>query len=300
MKRLDDQTLEAIAELICGSGPDYSAPGPYRTASEIHRFFQRAGIREQTTSSTRKWFTLEILQACNKDAVGTLIPRKIEQVLTRLTNPIEYQGQQETTNKVTEHLNRILLPEGLRVILHGVTPRLEGCEPGLAPPVPEAKVSFQPPPNFTELTNDPSLNSILCTRWQEAQLCAKSGAYLSAIIMMGSILEGMLLSIVTQNPADASRASSAPMDPKTGKPKPSGEWGLSTLINVAHECGWLQGDVKRFSHALRESRNMVHPWHQRALNEFPDEDTCNICWQVVCAAVNDLISFMAKNKTQKK
>lgn len=148
MKRLDDQTLEAIAELICGSGQDYSAPGPYRTASEIHRFFQRSGIREQTTSSTRKWFTLEILQACNKDAVGTLVPRKIEQVLTRLANPIEYQGQQETTNKVIEHLNRIILPEGLRVILHGVTPLLEGCKPGLAASIPETKVSFQSAPKL--------------------------------------------------------------------------------------------------------------------------------------------------------
>lgn len=291
MKQLDGQTLEAIAELICGAGPDYSAPGPYRTASEIHRFFQRASIAEQTTSSTRKWFTLEILQACNKDATGTLIPRKIEQVLTRIANPIEYQGQQEATNKVIEHLNRILLPEGFRVILLGITPRLELCEPGLAPSVPEGKVSFQTPPDFQRLTNDPSLNSILCTRWQEAQLCAKSGAYLSAVIMMGSILEGMLLSIITQNPENANRALSAPMDPKRGKPKPFGEWELSTLINVAHDCAWIQGDVKRFSHTLRESRNMVHPWHQRALNEFPDEDTCNICWQVVCAAVHDLISF---------
>lgn len=296
MKKLDEQTLETIAELICGAGPSYEAPGPYRTASEIHRFFQRLGIREQTQSSTRKWFTLEILQACNKDPVGTLVPRKVEQVLLRLANPIAYQGQgqQETTSKVIEHLNRILLSEGLRVTLHGVTPRLEKCEPGLAPSVPKAKVPFQLPPDFTELINDPSLDNILHARWQEAQLCAQSGAYLSAVVMMGSILEGTLLSIVTQNPADANRTASAPRDSKTGRPKQFGEWGLSSLIDVATECGWLQGDVKRFSHALRESRNLVHPWHQRTLGEHPDEDTCNICWQVVCAAVNDLMSLAKK------
>ena len=288
MKRLDGQTLEAIAELICGAGPGYAVPGPYRTASEIHRFFQRSNTKEQYQSSTRKWFTLEILQACNQDTVGTILPRKIERVLLRLANPLEYQGQQETTDKVLKHLNQILLPEGLRVTLHGVTPSLDQCEPGLAPPVQETKLAPAPPPNFAKLTGDHSLDSILQTRWYEAQLCAQSGAYLSAVVMMGSILEALLLSIVTKYPETANRARSAPRDSRTGKPKPFGEWELNSLINVAHEWGWLQGDVKRFSHALRESRNLVHPWHQRALNEYPDEDTCNICWQVVHAAINDL------------
>lgn len=297
MKRLDDQTLEAIAELICGAGPDYAAPVPYRTGSEIHRFFQRIGIKEQSQSNTRKWFTLEILQACNRDSAGTLVPRKIEQVLLRLGNPIEYQGQKEATNKAIELLNRILLPEGLRAVLDGITPRLEACEPGLAPSIEETKLTFRTPPDFSKFTNDPSLDSILRARWQEAQLCAQSGAYLSALVMMGSVLEATLLSIATQNPEAANRASSALRDSKTGKSKPFGEWTFSSLIDVASECGWLQGDVKRFSHALRESRNLVHPWHQRALGEYPDEDTCNICWQVVFAAVNDLTAFVGKTKT---
>ena len=47
-KRLDDTTLEAISEIICGSGqgagggPTYRAPGPYRSKSEIHSFFNRS------------------------------------------------------------------------------------------------------------------------------------------------------------------------------------------------------------------------------------------------------------------
>jgi hypothetical protein len=300
MKQLDDQTLEAIAELICGGGPDYSAPGPYRTASEIHRFFQRVGIKEQSQSSTRKWFTLEILQACNNDATGKFVPGRIERVLLRLANPIEYQGQQETTNEVIEHLNRILLPEGFRVILQGVTPSLEQCSAGLQPSVPKTKPTLLSPPDFTKLANDQSLDIILHSRWNEAQLCAQHGAYLSSVVMMGSILEATLLSIVSKYPEVANRSPSSPKDPKTGKPKQFGDWGLSSLIDVAHECGWLQGDVKRYSHALRESRNLVHPWYQRMLNEHPDEDTCNICWQVVSAAMNDLMQMTSEKQVQGK
>jgi hypothetical protein len=107
--------------------------------------------------------------------------------------------------------------------------------------------------------------------------------------MMGSILEGVLLHKVEANFKLANQANAAPRDPKTGKPRSIADWGLSALIDVAHEVGWLQGDVKRFSHSLREYRNLVHPYMQRALRETPDADTCSICWQVVRAAVSDLL-----------
>jgi hypothetical protein len=69
---------------------------------------------------------------------------------------------------------------------------------------------------------------------------------------------------------------------------------LGSLIEVAHQVGWLGGDVKRFSHALRESRNIVHPYVERLHAERPDLDTCSICWLVVRAAVADLLGGDAK------
>jgi hypothetical protein len=107
--------------------------------------------------------------------------------------------------------------------------------------------------------------------------------------MMGSILEGVLLHKVEDDPRRANQAKAAPRDKSTGKPRPIQEWGLSALIDVAAELGWLQGDIKRFSHALRQSRNIVHPYMQRAMQEQPDAGTSAICWQVVRAAVADLL-----------
>ena len=108
---------------------------------------------------------------------------------------------------------------------------------------------------------------------------------------MGSILEGVLLAIVQMYPRKANQAPSAPKD-NNGKVRQFGEWNLNNLINVAHDCGWLQLDVKKFSHTLREYRNLIHPWEQRVRKEFPDKDTVKICWEVVRAAINDLENFL--------
>lgn len=89
MKRLDDSTLEVVAETICGSGEGagrgYESPGSYRTKTQICDFFRHAGVNPRGVSSTRKWFVLESLQAIN----GTGL---LERVLLRLASPKEYRG----------------------------------------------------------------------------------------------------------------------------------------------------------------------------------------------------------------
>ncbi len=64
---------------------------------------------------------------------------------------------------------------------------------------------------------------------------------------------------------------------------------LAEMIDVAHDLGWIDLDVKKYSHALREFRNFIHPHQQMLQQSYPDEDTCQISWLVVQATVNDLI-----------
>jgi len=297
-KRLDSTTLEVIAETICGAGQgagggaSYSAPGPYRSKSEIHAFFGRANVEPQGESSTRKWFVLESLDVLSRDPQGDLLPTSLEQVLLRLVDPREYRGDAETTRAVISHLNGALKVEGLEIVLDGVAPRIHETMPGVAPPKPQ-RPAREPAPNFQILVTDSLLAEILAFRWDEAQRCVEGGAFLSAVVMMGSVLEGVLLAKAEANRAEACRASRAPKD-KTGKVRPLQDWNLNALIDVAHEAKWLGGDVRRFSHALRESRNIIHPYMERALSERPDSDTCQICWQVVRAAVADLLGGDAK------
>ena len=285
MKRIDDSTLETVAELICGSGEGsgggYQSPGPYRSMSRINAFFDRAGVKPSGQSATRKWFVLESLQSIN----GT---NALERILLRLASPKAYPGDPEVAEKIVGHLNLILQVEGLAVDMVGVEPCLKARTASVNLSRSQ-EAPIESPPNFLSLVEDGSLADVLSLRWQEAQKCVNAGAYLAAVVMMGSILEGALLYKVESNPMASNRSGSSPKDGRTGKPRPFHDWGLSGLIDVAPDLGWLQGDVRRFSHALRESRNLVHPYMERLGADRPDRDTCSICWQVVRAAVSDLL-----------
>jgi len=117
-------------------------------------------------------------------------------------------------------------------------------------------------PDLSKLTAIlPNLEQAIQKRWLEAQKCQHTGSYISAVIMMGSILEALLLARCSMSPALSYQAKRAPKD-KNGNDIPIHDWNLSTLIDVAVEVGWIKTDRGKFSHALRESRNVVHPWNE--------------------------------------
>ncbi len=275
---MDARTLEALAEMICGDGPDYPV---YRTGSELTRFFQRVGFSNfRHDGSTRKWWTLDVL--------NQLTGNNLKAVVLRLADPREYRGNQQQVDQAIKKLNEILMIEGLKVELEGVRPRLKEVTPQFAQIAEEADLKPLPPPDFLNLKLEPGLGEILAHRWDEAQRCLNAEAYLAATIIMGSMLEGMLLAVLQKFPQEANRCKAAPVDRRTSKVKHFAEWSLSDMINVAHEAGWLDLDVKKFSHALREFRNLIHPYQQMVVKAVPDKDTCEISWLVVQAAANDL------------
>ena len=151
-------------------------------------------------------------------------------------------------------------------------------------------------PDFQKLTSDRVVTANLRARWEETQRCIAAQAHLATILLLGSILEGVLTVVIKANPAEANRSSKSPKD-SSGKPKPFREWSLNDCIEVACDCGWLQGDRLRFSHALRESRNLIHPMLQRMVGEWPNEHSCRSCWEVVNAAIADLLAFVSGAKT---
>ena len=81
---------------------------------------------------------------------------------------------------------------------------------------------------------------------------------------------------------DFNQSSLSPKD-KLGKVKQFEEWTLNDFINVARDLGLVGEDVKKFSHALRDFRNYIHPFQQMASKFNPDQHTAKICWQVLQA-----------------
>jgi hypothetical protein len=281
---MDATTKEKIAKMICGDGERYPE---YRTSTYLTKFFRDIGIEKVHDGSTRKWWVLKVVEELN----GT----DLQKVILRLASPQLYGGEREKIQLALKTLNEILAVENLKVTLDGNKPILSKEEPNydFTESKEEKELRPLPPPNFDALSFEYGISEILRGRWNEIQACIDSGAPLSATIMMGSMLEGFLLGIMQKKPQIANSANCAPK--KDGKVRHFADWTLGEMIDVAHEIGWLQLDVKKFSHALRDFRNLIHPYQQLTLSATPDNDTCKISWYVVQAACNDIANWLKKN-----
>lgn len=144
-------------------------------------------------------------------------------------------------------------------------------------------------PDLSKLTSSmPGLKDVLERRWLELQKCQHVGAWLAAVVLMGSVLEGLLLARVSSSLQVANTSSRAPKN-KQGKILAVHDWNLNALIEVAVDVGWLKVDRGKFSHALRQSRNVVHPWEEIAARASFDAGTSRTCWEVLKASVDDLL-----------
>jgi hypothetical protein len=283
---MDATTKEKLAEFICGDGDRYPM---YRSSMFLTKFFQDIGINASHDGTTRKWWVLSVINSLN----GI----DLQKVILRLASPKLYGGDREKIKLALTTLNEILAVESLKVSLEGIEPKLSRQKPDYnfeEPVKEERQLKPLPPPDFDKLNFEFGISELLKKRWDEIQICIDSKATLSAVILMGSMLEGFLLGIMQRRPQLANTAISTPK--KDGKPKHFAEWSLSEMIDVAHDVGWIQLDVKRFSHALRSFRNIIHPYEQLATKANPDIDTCKISWLVVQAACNDMARWLEKNK----
>lgn len=154
------------------------------------------------------------------------------------------------------------------------------------------KKQIYAPPDLQQLTHAlPGLKEEIERRWREAQRCVHAEAYTAAVIIMGSILEGLLLARSQLSLSTAYQSARVPKD-REGKPVAIHDWKLTVLIDVAVDVGWLKSDRGKFSHALRESRNVVHPWQAVMQRTSFDEATCKTSWSVLDASVDDLLKSM--------
>lgn len=117
-------------------------------------------------------------------------------------------------------------------------------------------------PDFNLLfKNDETLKKIIYHRHREMMINIQNETHLSAIFMMGSILEGLLLHVLSKNPKLSNSAKSTPK--KDGKPKPYTQWTLNNMMVVAHELRWIEKTTSDFSHLLKDYRNFIHPREQQ-------------------------------------
>ena len=151
---------------------------------------------------------------------------------------------------------------------------------------------IRPLPDISPLGLWPELAENIVYRWEEARICFTAKAYLSCIVMLGGLLEGLLLGVIQKNPDKANQCKSTPRSKDTGKPERFSNWTLNNMITVARECGWLDYDAQKFSHALRDYRNLIHPHEQIQQATTPNEGSCRISFEVAQKAISDLLKIL--------
>ena len=139
-------------------------------------------------------------------------------------------------------------------------------------------------PNIDKLPIEQTVVPIIEGRLEEARKALASGAYLSVVLLCGSILEAVLLGRAQRDPAKFNSSKASPRTTE-GKVRAFHEWTLANFIDVASELGILKLDVKKFSHGLRDFRNYIHPYQQMIEGFSPDEHTAKVCFQVLKAAL---------------
>ena len=139
---------------------------------------------------------------------------------------------------------------------------------------------------FDGLPIDDAMRRALVDRMDEAGRCIDVNANLAAVILCGSVLEGMCLGYGTRDPERVNRAFAE----RFNKPaKHLHEWRLNEWIDVLAYLGDLSPNIEKFGHGLRDFRNYVHPAEQLAHHFSPNQHTARIGFQVVIAAAEDLL-----------
>jgi hypothetical protein len=275
---VDDNTYINLAELICGDLP--GAP-VYRSGDRLTKFFAGADVgRFVHDGSTRRFWVAECLRNCSK--------QELAKILKRFVSPYEYGGDKQKVKKALTSLNAVVYVEGFKVVLNGTSPVFEMIEVNFNLDQELGNEAFLEIPNLDFLKFDGSLHKILEGRLEEIKKCVEMQTHLASTILMGSFLEGLLLGVFQRYPEDVARCQSSPKDSKTGKVKPFSGWTLSEMIDVAHKLGWIRTSMSKFSHALRDFRNLIHPNVQITSNTYPDLDSVKISWIIIQASIRDL------------
>lgn len=281
---LNSKTLEKLRLLI-------NEETEYRSGPQLVNFFNDLGSKDiYGQGFPSRWaYTDNKLSQMN----GT---PELDKCIKAVFAPVNFIGNYDALDKHISSFNEFLAFDDWKVVRTGKEISFTKAD----------KINFESKKEVNEedfinqefdetsiydLNLDGFISDVLNLRIQEIKANLKANAPLSAIVIIGSTLEGILLGFASKNPKDFNQAKAAPKD-KEGKTKYHQDWSLSNFIDVAYELRFIQEDVKKFSHILRDFRNYIHPYEQMTSGFNPDIHTAKLCWNVLKVAMIQL----AKNK----
>ena len=281
--QLKERTLQKLREIINGDNTAYYKSGP-----KLVEFFNSLGSNDQYGQGfPSRWvYTDEKLKRLN----GT---PELDKCIKKIFSVEDYIENIEELDQKIADFNKYLAFDKWQVVRENDTITFKRLDKVVIVEPKKASADIQEDAflkltfdvNVDALKLDASISDIIKQRLHETELCVNHDAPLAAVFLIGSILEGVLLGTASAFPRRFNQAQSAPRDKDTGKVKIFPEWTLNNMIDAAAEIGILKQDVKKFSHAVRDFRNYIHPYQQMSAQFSPDKHTALICFQVLKAAI---------------
>ncbi len=278
---IQQKTLEKLRNLI-------NEETEYRSGPNLVRFFNNLGSKDSYGQGfPSRWiYTDSKLTEINGKP-------ELDVCIRSIFAPVNYIGRFDELDKLIADFNQYLAFDSQQVVRNGKDITF----------VKAGEIKFETKSkevteetflkhefsdfSLDELNFDSAITSVLKIRTDEIKKCLSVKASLSVVLLCGSYLEGILLGLATKYPQDFNQANASPRD-KDGNVLPLYNWSLASFIDVAYELDFIKNDVKKFSHALRDFRNYIHPYQQVSSRFDPNEDTANICWQVLKASVTQI------------
>ena len=295
LMKLSEKTLIELRELI-------NKETEYRSGPKIISFFNELGFNDSYEQGfpSRCIYTDEKLKKIN----GT---PQIDQCIKNLFLPINFVGRFEELDGFIEQFNQYLVFDKWKVVREDTYIHIEKADDIMIPATKKTNTEKTNVLNeflqkeFEEISFEKMglefvITSILNNRLKEIKICIANEANLSAIIMIGSTLEGVLFGVAVKYAEKFNRSNTSPKNKENDKVLPFSEWKFNNFIDVAHDIKILNEDVKKYSHVLRGFRNYIHPYQELNINSTPDEDTVKICFQVFKGAINQINNFIVKQK----
>lgn len=286
---LGKRTLEKLRELI-------NEETVYRSGPKLVSFFNDLGFNHSYGQGfpSRWQYTDQCLEQIN----GT---PEIDKCIKNTLSPINFIENSHELDQHIDAFNKYLSFDKWKVERNSAELRfvkldkIEFSETKAVPKIDEGTFLNQ---EFTDLNLktiklDSRITETLEYRVTEIEKCFTAGAPLSVILLAGSTLEGILLGVATSNPKAFNTCVSTPKNTE-GKVKQFHEWSLNNYLDVSKEAGLIERDVQKFSHALRDFRNYIHPFEQVSTGFNPSMHTAKICLQVLKVAIHQINENISK------
>jgi len=269
---MHQKTIERAAKIICDLG------GPFeRSGRDLESLLRSANWTDPPDydGSPRIPWLIDAIQGRASDQA------EIERLFCQVCNPIEYDDGMTSAGAIVHALNQALALEHLAISFWNGRPVIAALSSD------GNKTVFTAPAELdTRLHNligDSAAVEWLLARVKETQVCEANGAFTFALVGIGSFVEYLLLSVLSERD-ESIKAHGIIDDNGRITRRPS----LDLLIRTAHAKGWIQLDAKDFLRQVREYRNLVHLRLQSETGLAPDADTIMMCWAPVQAVINDL------------